>query len=86
MNKQSATPKASLLDGRRKSYWNEVERICDRCQKSILNDYNFRRYLKIENFFKENHMIFCRCNNHFIISDLIRENDEEWYRNYKLKH
>jgi len=66
--------------------WNEVERICDRCQKSILNDYNFKRYLMIENFFKENHMLFCKCSSHFIIADLIRENDEEWYRNYKLKH
>ena len=65
--------------------WNEVEIICDRCQKSILNDYNLKRYLLVENFFKENYMLFCRCNSHFIVADLIRENDEEWYRNYKIK-
>ena len=51
--------------------WNEVEIICDRCQKSILNDYNLKRYLLVENFFKENYMLFCRCNSHFIVADLM---------------
>ena len=67
------------------NYWNEVERICDRCQKSILNDYNLERYKKIPNFFRENYMVFCYCKNHYNVLSLIEMNDY-FVMNYKLKN
>jgi hypothetical protein len=41
--------------------WNEVERICDRCSHSILNEYTLSQYKKMPNFLRENWMLFCRC-------------------------
>lgn len=66
------------------NYWNEVERICERCQKSILNDYTINRYIKVPNFFRENHMLFCSCKKYYNMSDLIYKNDY-FVINKKLK-
>ena len=83
MNKQS--------DGRAKSfknYWNEVERICERCNNCILNEYTLAIYKKKPTFLSENWMLFCRCNGRGISkreAEYLELQQEYFKINYKLK-
>jgi hypothetical protein len=64
--------------------WNNIEKICDRCNKSILNDYMVNHYKKIPNFFRENYCLFCKCNKLQNELTLIELNDH-YIINYKIK-
>jgi hypothetical protein len=69
----------------KKFNWNAVERICDRCNKSILNDYTINQYKKIPNFFRENFCLFCKCHGYGLSEMNLIELNDYYVMNYKVK-